>query len=239
MIINKNRDSTFKLILTSIFLGLTSFLIQILISGLLLSLNISFFKDNFVIYSFSTFGTFIYTITLIYFLSDGKIEKYGFDIPSEFFPIRMFLIGFLLGSFSTLLQFFLSLESHPITKQVSFLQLIIIAWIYASILEEIICRGLVQSYLAPLKNKVVSIFNIRLSLPVIVSAVFFGFMHISLFSGGTTFFSILYIVAFAFFVGLFTGFYREKTGSIIPAIILHASANMGGSLMGLLIKNLF
>ncbi|MCK5599585.1 CPBP family intramembrane metalloprotease [bacterium] len=35
-------------------------------------------------------------------------------------------------------------------------------------------------------------------------------------------------------MGLFAGYYREKTGSLIPAILIHISANIGGYLAGFL-----
>ena len=52
--------------------------------------------------------------------------------------------------------------------------------------------------------------------------------------GGTV--QVIAIVAFAFILGLVAGYYREKTESLIPAILVHMFANIGGSLASILLS---
>ncbi len=42
--------------------------------------------------------------------------------------------------------------------------------------------------------------------------------------------TVFNIVFFGFILGLFAGYYRERSGSIIPAIIVHILFNIGGTL---------
>jgi membrane protease YdiL (CAAX protease family) len=65
-------------------------------------------------------------------------------------------------------------------------------------------------------------------MPVIVSALFFGAMHLVLVkSMGLAAVPIILVVVF---LGLVAARYRERTGSLLPAIIVHALFNIGGTL---------
>jgi membrane protease YdiL (CAAX protease family) len=63
---------------------------------------------------------------------------------------------------------------------------------------------------------------------VIISGLFFGAMHVVLipFMGPAAF----PLIVLAVFLGLVAGYYRERTGSLLPAIIVHSLFNIGGSL---------
>lgn len=43
-------------------------------------------------------------------------------------------------------------------------------------------------------------------------------------------YQVLITVFFAFVLGLVAGYQRERTGSLVPAIMVHMFANVGGSL---------
>jgi len=105
-------------------------------------------------------------------------------------------------------------------------QTIIFVWIYATASEEIFTRGLLQSYLIPLTKFGIDLSKgLRLSLPVIFSGLYFGMMHIvAVKKMGPP------VLVFSTALGLVAGYYREKTGSLIPALIIHALFNIGGSL---------
>ena len=49
---------------------------------------------------------------------------------------------------------------------------------------------------------------------------------------------VLIAVLFAFVLGIVAGYYRQKTESLIPAILVHMLANVGGSLAGFLLLRL-
>ena len=93
-------------------------------------------------------------------------------------------------------------------------------------------RGLIQGALDAWKNVGITLFGRHLSLPVLVGAVAFGLMHIALSTMGAGTGQVIVTVLFAFLLGLVAGYYRETSGSLLPAIIVHMSGNIGGSLAG-------
>ncbi len=113
--------------------------------------------------------------------------------------------------------------------ELSKFQDIIFVWIYASISEEIFTRGLLQSFLSPLTKYGVGLFNRwRLSVPVLFSGLYFGFMHIVLIHRLGP--GVLFVIILTSLLGIIAGYYREKTQSLIPGIIIHALFNVGGML---------
>ena len=122
----------------------------------------------------------------------------------------------------------------PFLEGFSFVNQVIFIWIYASICEEALTRGLIQSYLAPLRNRGFSISRLRISYPVIIGALFFALMHLMPFGGVLP---LLHLIAFlisATILGIAAGYYREKTGSLVPAVIVHMLFNVSGSLVDFL-----
>ena len=105
---------------------------------------------------------------------------------------------------------------------------ILTIWIYASICEEIFTRGLLLGWLSPLARHRIRVGNFGLSVPVLASALFFAAMHVVLWPllGPVT----LLVMFLACILGLIAGHYREKTGSLIPAILVHAFFDIGGTL---------
>lgn len=110
----------------------------------------------------------------------------------------------------------------------SLLQVVVSVWIVASICEEVLHRGLIQSFLDPLKGYGITIFGIRFSLPVVTVALLFGFMHIVLLTTGVDGFLVGCIVGSSIVLGMVAGYYREKSGSLLPAILVHMLFNAYG-----------
>lgn len=108
------------------------------------------------------------------------------------------------------------------------LQLVVFVWFYASICEEILTRGLLQSLVSGPSSE--GALPPRLSMPVLVSALFFGAMHLMLFDSMGPYAVIP--VLLATLLGFLAAKYRETTGSLIPAIIVHTLFNVGGMLPG-------
>ncbi|MFA7116848.1 MAG: CPBP family intramembrane glutamic endopeptidase [Bacteroidales bacterium] len=121
-------------------------------------------------------------------------------------------------------------EGMKILNNSNFWQIFIFIFIYASIAEELLFRGFLQNILSPLKDKYIKIFKIKLSLPVIIAAIMFGFAHTILLLSGQSIVFVIRIVIFTFTLGLFAGYYQEKYNNNAYAIITH----MAGNLMGLL-----
>ena len=184
----------------------------------------------------TTTSMLILSLLLILVLSQGKIATYGFTVPAHMRLMWIIVIGLLLGFISTLLTLVLPSGGMTFVEDFSFLQTVILIWVYASIGEEILTRGLVQSYLSPLATNGFDVFGIFISLPVLVSAFFFGCMHLPLLALGIDILTVAIVVLFAIMVGITAGYFREKTGSLIPAILVHMFANIGGSLCSLLFE---
>ncbi|MBN1296236.1 CPBP family intramembrane metalloprotease [bacterium] len=118
-------------------------------------------------------------------------------------------------------------SSIPIIRDMTIPQLIAFVWIWASVSEELLTRGLLQSLLYPSGQVTVACRWYR-SFPVIVSGLFFGAMHVVLIrSMGPRAVPIIIITTI---LGFITARYRERFASLVPAIIIHALFNIGGML---------
>ncbi len=107
------------------------------------------------------------------------------------------------------------------------LKLIVSVWVIASTCEEVFYRGLIQSLLDPLKRYGFRLFRVWISLPVAVCALMFGLGHLCLLGRFPGVFLVQIIVSCTA-LGLIAGYYREKTGSLLPAVLAHATANIVG-----------
>lgn len=119
--------------------------------------------------------------------------------------------------------------AHPVAAKMNFAQTFLLVFLLASIAEEALCRGFLQNSLASLKDKGIKVFGIQLSLPVIISAVFFGLMHLILLTAHPGFAFLARVVTFTTALGLMAGYYQEKYDNFSYAVIVH----MAGNLLGL------
>jgi len=182
------------------------------------------------------------SLILVLASSTGDPSRFGFTRPKVGGGYRAGIIwGIILGALASSVTLTARAGGVNPLKGLSFVQIVLLVWILASVAEEILVRGYVQSYLEPryvqsylepLTDRGFSVFRLRISLPVIISAVFFAVMHIILLATGTSFLTTYIIVAFAFFLGLVAAYQRERTGSILPAIAAHVSFNIGGVIGG-------
>lgn len=174
----------------------------------------------------------IVSILIMLALSKGNISTYGFKIAENVPLKKITMLALSIGIIVTLVGAFMSLEENTAAEGFSFIHVVIFIWICASISEEVLTRGLVQGFLEPLKKYGLTVLELRISLPVLVSAIIFGLMHMGLLTIGMGIYPVLYIVFFAFIVGMIAGYYREKTGSLMPAIMIHMLVNIGGTCAG-------
>lgn len=169
----------------------------------------------------------ILSVLIALILTKGKLRDYGFTKGKFRLTGKIFLWVIPMAILSVI--GFLASRSGEDVKGIldlSHLQSIVFVWIYASTCEEIFTRGLLQSFLAPLAKYGFNLFKRwRLSLPVLFSGLFFGMMHIvAIDKMGPP------VIVFTSILGIIAGYYREKTESLIPAIIIHALFNIGGML---------
>ncbi|MDA3952294.1 MAG: CPBP family intramembrane metalloprotease [Bacteroidales bacterium] len=194
--------------------------------------DLNFYTSNTVM----KFFMLIFSVILILIVNKGSLKDYGFNKPDKLKYIRFFLItlgiliaAFVLGNilFNGVLRHLFPVENPKgFPKVGSIVELILTVWIWSTICEEVLTRGLMQSFMKYQTN----LKFLRLSLPVWVSGIFFGMMHLSLLKMDMDIWVVSFIVFNTTTIGLLAAYYREKTNSIYPAIFIHFLANVVGSL---------
>jgi membrane protease YdiL (CAAX protease family) len=147
--------------------------------------------------------------------------------PSVVAILVTLVATFTMGVASRLLVTVLGF-TYPQTTQVSFmtpLQVFLFIFVFGSIAEETLFRGYVQRMLAPLKASGMQVLQVRLSLPVIISAVLFGLAHFSLLGRLSDMPHVTGIAANATVMGLVAGYYQEKYDNFSYAALVHMAAN--------------
>lgn len=178
----------------------------------------------------------------IVILGKGKFKEYGFQSlkKEKFTPkvlvnwIMVIIIALGMGAVANLVIALAGSGGNPLVKQLNFPQIILFIWIFSSIIEEVFVRGFIQSHLSPLKNIKLNLGILKFDLPTVIAAVFFGAMHLILLVNGVEFLSLVIILVFTFSLGLLAGYLRAKYESLIPAVIVHMLANMGGVIGGII-----
>ncbi len=169
---------------------------------------------------------FVFTIIAILLLTNGKLSKYGFNLPQKIaflsiapWVILSFVFIYLMGMFFE--------GNHPV-EDTGWLNKILLLLVFGPILEEVVFRGLIQSYLARFKHIGLKIARFFFSYPVIFPALLFSFAHLPMIIRDMTddlAFSIIFLTLI-FYTGVLMGYVREKTDSIIPAVIIHFVINL-------------
>jgi membrane protease YdiL (CAAX protease family) len=184
---------------------------------------------------FTHSGMLILSVIIGYFLTKGNLSEYGFKKPSELNLAKVILIGLGLGVIVAVARILISGGAVDTFEDYISIEIILGVWVYASIAEEVLTRGLIQGYLNTYSKSGIQIANVYLSMPVIVGAFFFGFMHLATLTLGLDFITVLATIISAIILGIIAGYYCEKTGSLIPAILLHMLFNIAGSLLGVML----
>ena len=166
-------------------------------------------------------------------LSGGELSKFGFRMARRGQLSRALASGAMAAVAIHALRMGISsvlpdVGGHPSVAGASFTHIVITIWILASVSEEVLHRGLIQSFLDPLRSRGLTLPGVRLSLPVVAGAVLFGAMHIMLLTLGASAVYVGLVVGSAIVLGLFAGYWREKTGSLVPAVLIHVLFNVTG-----------
>lgn len=237
-IIEKVRSNKGLSILAAILMGVLVLFVSGKLGTVITSeienyIGLNFYTKNIVM----KFFMLIFSFVLILIVNEGSLKDYGFNKPDKIKYIRFFLItlGIIIAAFvfgnilfngilRTLFDSGSSVEGFP--KGNSIVELILTVWIWSSICEEVLTRGLIQGFMKHQMN----IKFLKLSLPVWISGIFFGAMHLSLLRMNMDVWFVSFIVFNTTTLGLLAAYYREKTKSIYPAIFIHFLANVIGSL---------
>jgi membrane protease YdiL (CAAX protease family) len=146
-------------------------------------------------------------------------------------------VGFGIGALAEGAEALLHLPMPAFVQSYSITQQVLLIWLWASLAEEFLVRGLLQGMMAAWADRSIRPFSLTLAWPVVAGAVFFAAMHLPLLMLGTPLNSVLAIVAFAFVVGLAAGQFRHVTRSLWAAVAVHAAANMPGTLFQLMSRH--
>ena len=175
-------------------------------------------------------GLLVFSLSAMLLINKGKLAAFGFVMPVWARWRSIVLLGFGVGLCAATILTLVSAGKDLLDLKLSTWQSILLIWIYASTSEEIFARGLIQGSLRPLIERGINMGRLRISLPVLIGATFFGLMHLSLLTLGAPPITVLLIVVFAFVLGVIAGYQREKTGSLLPAIAIHSLFNISGFL---------
>jgi membrane protease YdiL (CAAX protease family) len=177
----------------------------------------------------------ILSLGAILVLSRGHLAEYGFQSPRYVRWVRLCLAALVVGVGSTLVTVLAGAGEHPLEEETSFLQIVWQVWLLASVSEEVLARGLVQGFLATLNEDRVQAAGVQIRVPALVSALFFAAMHLMLLAQGAGGAFVTIAVVSALLVGLLAGHSRAESGSLLPAVVVHALANVGGVMGGMVI----
>ncbi len=184
---------------------------------------------------FTQLTLLIVSLLLLLLLGRGSLSQFGFRgvklgellKPALFSLTAVFLMFILMNIAMVSTGMAPESAGRNSALEGSFLKIVLSVWITASVCEEIFHRGLIYGLLEPLKERGIRLGKIRLSLPVIIPAFLFGLGHLCLLNRMADVIVTAIVVA-ATLLGFIAGYYREKTGSLIPAIAAHITFNIVG-----------
>jgi len=212
-------------VLIGIILTFVIYAISMVVSNKI-QINVSFIPNSFlthcVMLILSIFAIYVFRDNVNYRVSLPKLRTvfkpilFGI-LTTIVINVTMTLIANSTGN---------SNGNHPMIVKMTPLQVILFVFVTASIVEEILYRGFLLNILSPLKTYGIRIRRLKISLPVIISAVIFGLSHLILITTGADSFFVLRIVIFTTILGLLAGFFQEKYENNIYAIIVHMSGNL-------------
>lgn len=195
-------------------------------------IELNFYTKN-TVFKFFILG---YSILAILLVNNGKLSGFGFNksIGVKYWSFTLRVIGISVASMVVGGVIFMGLLNHLFPKgntvgfpeQNSLIQMILTVWIWSSLCEEVLVRGFIQGFIQDFRTFKV----LRLSIPVWVSGLFFGAMHLSLIKAGMGQWFVAFVVFNTTIIGLLAAYYREKTNSLIPAFWVHFIANAVGSI---------
>ncbi len=193
--------------------------------------------------SVESLSMLLLSILIILIITRGQLTQYGFTLGKNVRYLKIVVLSLIAGVvimmitgiMASLLQsMYPAGGGEHFASSYSLLETIIFVWVLASISEEVLTRGLIQGYLAPLNKYGFKLLKIYISIPALISALFFAAMHLMLLTTGMNIYMVFSVVISTFVLGLIAGYYREQTNSLIPAIIVHMIFNIGGTVLGTL-----
>jgi membrane protease YdiL (CAAX protease family) len=171
---------------------------------------------------------FVIPFVIIYFISNGKLRDYGFNLKEKtpiFTHKRMFLLGVLFGFFMSLRYIIQVVAGKPLDIQqpeniIDVIGNLSFQWIVVGISEETMFRGLIQTFLTKKLKGYIEILGHDLHVGAVIGAIIWGAFHfiniLVMPIGPVIFFAIFTTIA-----GLAMGYAYQETGSLLTTIIVH------------------
>lgn len=161
-------------------------------------------------------------IMVIFLTRHGWQRKdFGLVFAGKKYMLGAFVLGGILGLIVAVLQRVFGIESPRTFETFAFWQIVLLFWIGASIQEETIFRGLIQSVVGrTLGNSSTSTWG-PVSAAAVIVAILFAVIHVPM---------GLFTACAALVAGLLAGELRARSGSIVPAVIVHAMFNITGTI---------
>lgn len=217
---------------------------KIIIIGILLSLVIEhtakFFSKyinqiidvDFIPGSFGI-HTLLFVLSVLAILLLKNQIKFRIVIPKLNTLLKPIILGILVGLFGSMIMGMIQMSTATNTgssmeiplSSLSLTQIILFVFLYSSIAEEMLFRGVLLNFLKPLKEKGITLFKRKISYGVLISGVLFGLYHIM--PDKTAVFTIPFVINTAL-LGLVAGYYQEKYDNFAYAIIVHMAGNLVG-----------
>jgi membrane protease YdiL (CAAX protease family) len=173
------------------------------------------------------------SLLLIFFISQGNPGSYGLKgIPLGdllFLSAIGFIIAMILMFIGEIALLSMKVQRSPwLTGDKTREQLVaaLLLVIFPSVSEELVFRGVIQSFVD--SQEVISGQPAFIVTPgVIAGAMLFGVVHVTLVSQKHVL-EVVITVVIALILGIIAGIFLNSSGSLLPAIVLHASFNLLG-----------
>ena len=168
-------------------------------------------------------------------LCRGAWTSYGFKAQGNLMIGQALMVGLVIAVAMPLIVSLVMIvggldSMRPFIDFPSVLHYVFIGLIFASVTEEIVFRGLVQSYLSVHISGSLVLFKWQITFPALIGATFFALGHLSLLTLGLAVPQVAAIVLGAFILGITAGYLRDETGSLVAPIIIHMLCNAPGIL---------
>jgi membrane protease YdiL (CAAX protease family) len=161
-------------------------------------------------------------IMAVYLTRCGWHRKdFGLLSAGKRYLLGAFVFGGILGLIVAVLQRVFGIQGPRTFETFALWQIVLLFWIGASIQEEIIFRSLIQSVVGRTLGNGNSVSWGPVSAAAVIVAVLFAVIHIPM---------GIFTACAALVAGLLAGELRARSGSILPAMIVHAMMNITGTI---------
>jgi len=185
-------------------------------------------ENNFIASAIISPVVTILSLLIIVIISGGNISSYGI-INLDSTIINSIIYGFIFGgiiliSIEIVLKIVNTSDTEKVPDKHGIIQIFILIVVLASIAEEFAFRGLIQRTIELNLPLSVQVFDLNITLGIIIGAIIFSLVHLSLISRKPKIVVALTMIS-AFLLGIIAGYFYDLTNCLIAAIIVHMEFN--------------